>query len=123
MERRKEPRADIDQEVKVTVLGEAGALPFHAAAVEMSGSGMRLLSPVSVSYQAAVKVEAGDVLLLGEVIRVQASNRGFMLAVKLRHSLDSLNDLHRLHQALQWEAQAPDREEASVKIRKGDALH
>jgi c-di-GMP-binding flagellar brake protein YcgR len=108
MERRKEARSGINREVTLTVLGEADGRPFQAVAVEMSGSGMRILSPTAVPYQAAVKVEAGDVLLLGEVIRVQASDGGHMLAVKLRHSLDSLSDLHRLHQALQWESQPID---------------
>jgi c-di-GMP-binding flagellar brake protein YcgR len=103
MERRKESRADINQKVTLTLLGEADAKPIQAVALDMSGSGMRILSPVNVRYQAAVKIEAGDMMLLGEVIRVQASSGGHMLALKLQHSLDSLSDLHRLNQALQWE--------------------
>lgn len=85
------------------MLGETESAPFQAVAVDMSGSGMRIVSPRAVPYQSAVKVQAGDLLLLGEVIRVQKSDCGHVLALKLQHSLDSLSDLHRLNQALLWE--------------------
>ena len=103
MDRRKETRIEIDQEVTVTVLGAPDSAPFKAVAVDMSGSGLRIVSPQPVSYQAAVKVQAGDLLVLGEVIRVQQSDQGCVLALKLQHSLDSLSDLHRLNRALHWE--------------------
>ena len=101
MERRKEPRVETNQEVTVTVLGEADAAPFKAESIEMSGSGMSIFCSRAVPYQAAVKVQAGDLLLLGEVIRVQAADGGHMVALKLQHSLDLAGDLRRLHQALQ----------------------
>ncbi len=93
VERRNEPRIRINQEVTVTVLGCPDSLPFQAVAVEMSGRGMRLVSPRPVPYQAAITVETGDLLLLGEVIRVE----GEEIVLKLEHSLS------RLHQALSWE--------------------
>jgi c-di-GMP-binding flagellar brake protein YcgR len=103
VERRKEPRIAINQEVTVTVLGATDSAPFQATALEVSGSGMRILSPRALKYQAAVKIQARELLLLGEVIRIDSSDRGSMLALKLSHSLDSLADLHRLNQALRWE--------------------
>jgi hypothetical protein len=113
VERRKEHRIEINQEVTVTVLSEPDRPPFQAVAVEISGSGMRLLSPYPVSYQAAVKVEARDLLLLGEVVRVQVSQQGTTLGLKLLHSLDSLGDLRRLNRALRLEDQ-----EAALEILK-----
>ena len=97
MERRNEPRIKINQEVTITVLGQPDSLPFQAVAVEMSGRGMRLVSPRPLPYQAAVTVEKGDLLLLGEVIRVD----GEEIVLKLEHSLN------RLHQALRTEGHAP----------------
>jgi hypothetical protein len=105
MERRKQPRVDIDQAVTVTILGTPDSPPFSAAAVEMSGSGMRILSPLQVPYQAEIKVQAGDLLLLGEVVRVENCEGGHMLAVKLQHSLEMWGDLYRLNDALRREAQ------------------
>jgi hypothetical protein len=117
VERRREIRIETNQEVTVTVLGEQDSLPFQAVGVDMSGNGIRLLSPRPVPYQAAVKVEARDLLLLGEVIRVQVCDDGHILALQLQHSLGALGDLHRLGQALRWECQEVGRataEELSV---------
>jgi putative two-component system response regulator len=88
MERRKEPRIEINQEVTVTVLGEPDSPPFQAVAVDISNSGMRILSQRPVRYQATVKVEVQDLLLLGEVIRTQVCDRGNILALRLCRSLD-----------------------------------
>jgi putative two-component system response regulator len=88
MERRTEPRIGINQEVTVTLLGEPDSPPFQAVAVDISDGGMRILSQRPVRYQAAVKVEMQDLLLLGEVIRTQVCDRGNMLALKLCRSLD-----------------------------------
>jgi hypothetical protein len=104
MERRKQPRVDIDQEVTVTVLGNPDSAPFQAVAEEMSGCGMRILSPLRVPYQAAVKVQAGGLLLLGEVIRVEDGERGHTLALKLQHSLSMLDDLYHLNDAIRGQS-------------------
>jgi hypothetical protein len=103
VERRKEPRIAINENVTVTVLGETDSEPFQATALELSSNGMRLRSTCAVPYQAVVKVHSRDLLLLGEVIRVQAAEGGVVWALKLQHSLDSLGDLRRLNQSLRWE--------------------
>jgi hypothetical protein len=113
MERRKQSRVDIDQTVTVTVLGAPDSPSFQAATVDMSSSGMRILSPVAVPYQAVVKVQAGELLLLGEVIRVENCERGHMLALKLQHSLEMWGDLYRLNDALH--AESPKIARASVE--------
>jgi hypothetical protein len=104
MERRKHPRVDIDQEVTVTILGTPDSQPFQAVTVDVSGSGMRILSPLPVPYEAAVKVQAGALLLLGEIVRVQDCESGHMLGVKLQHSLEMSGDLYRLNDALRAES-------------------
>lgn len=109
VERRKEPRVEINEPVTVTVLGEPDSPPFVAKAIEMSGSGMRFLSPRPVKYQATVKVQTRDLLLLGEVIRIEGSPLGHVVALKLSHSLGSLSDLHHLNQELRL-TETPRRE-------------
>ena len=104
MERRQQPRVEIDQEVMVTILGNPDSPPFQAVAVEMSGSGMRILSPIPVPYQTAVKIEVDALLLLGEVIRIEQGERGHMLALKLRHSLTMFDDLYHLNDAIRGES-------------------
>ena len=104
MERRKEPRVGINQQVMVTVLSEKGSAPFQAVTLDMSNSGMRLMSPVRVPYQATVKVQTGELLLLAEVIRVEEAQLGYSLGLKLEHSLFLLHDLHRLNEAIRKES-------------------
>jgi c-di-GMP-binding flagellar brake protein YcgR len=95
-ERRKEPRIQINQEVTITLLGEPDSPPFQAVAEDMSGSGMRILSQHPAPYQTVVKVQMRDLLLLGEVIRVQVCDRGNMVALKFWHSLDADSVQHIL---------------------------
>jgi len=119
MERRIEARIEIDQTVTVTVLGMPDSAPFQAVALEMSSRGMGIQSPIAVPYQAAVKVQVGDLILLGEVIRVQVSNGVHMLALKLRHSIDLAGDLNRLNDALHQEAsrETSPASESYVRLR------
>jgi hypothetical protein len=107
MDRRQQPRVSINQEVTVTILGNPDSSPFRAVAVDMSGSGMCLLSPLPVPYQAAVKVEADGLLLLGEVIRVVSGEQGHTLGLKLQHSLSMFEDLYRLNEAIRGESYRP----------------
>jgi PilZ domain len=104
MDRRKQPRVEVHQEVTVTVLGDPDWPSFRAVAVDMSGSGMRLLSPLPVPYQAAVKIEVEALLLLGEVIHIEHGAQGHTLGVKLQHSLAMFEDLYRLNDALRRES-------------------
>lgn len=108
MDRRKQPRVDVNQEVTVTILGNPDSAPFQAVAVDMSGCGMRILSLRPAPYQAAVQVQAGALLLLGEVIRVEHSDAGYTMALKLRHSLSMLDDLCRLSDAIRGESLKPE---------------
>ena len=49
-------------------------------------------------------MQTGALLLLGEVIRVEHSDAGYTMALKLRHSLSMLDDLHRLNDAIRGKA-------------------
>jgi|HubBroStandDraft_6_1064221.scaffolds.fasta_scaffold654036_2 hypothetical protein len=104
MDRRKQPRVEINREVMVTILGNPDSPPFQAVAMDMSGTGMRILSPLPVPYQAAVKVEVDALLLLGEVIRIERGVLGHTLGLKLQHSLTMFDDLYRLNEALRGES-------------------
>jgi len=47
VERRKEPRLKIKQEVTITVLGQVGASTMQASVLDISGNGMRLRVPAT----------------------------------------------------------------------------
>jgi hypothetical protein len=61
---------------------------------------MRLLVDRALSPGSLVKVEAEDVLLLGEVCYSLASNPGFEVGLQLQHSLIGLRELARRRTSL-----------------------
>lgn len=66
------------------------------------GLALRLPSPVPIS--APIKVEAEDLLLLGEVYYCQREERGFRVGVMLEHRLGGFEHLRSLNAALREEA-------------------
>lgn len=105
MDRRREVRIQIDQPAQVTVFGPPD-LRLDARLVDWSGPGIRLLVDQPLTPGAALKIESGDALLLGEVCYSAASSAGFEVGVELHHSLTGLTDLARLNRQLVngWEA-------------------
>ncbi len=67
---------------------------------------MRLVVDRQLTPGAAVKVETGDALLLGEVCYSVAGSAGFEAGIELQHSLVGLTELARLNSRLVngWEA-------------------
>jgi hypothetical protein len=105
VERRKEQRFPINSQVSLTVLGILGDPIVAGCVMDMSGSGLRLRLPLPIPCGAPVKVEAGDMLMLGEVVRCEATDdesagSTYAVGVHLSHSLAALSDLGRLNRAL-----------------------
>jgi len=103
MERRKETRLAVNSPVTVTVLGGPEQPPIRACVKDISRSGLRLSSPLPIPCGAPVKVEGGDLLLLGEVCRMGPVGERldeYTIGIKVSHSLASLADLERLNRAL-----------------------
>ena len=68
--------------------------------LDLSGRGMRLLLDRPLQCSAAIKVEAGDALVLGEVRYSVPAPAGFEVGIELQHSLVGLTELARLNQKL-----------------------
>jgi hypothetical protein len=99
MERRKEPRLKIQQDVTITVLGQMVA-PMHARALDISGSGMRLLMPAKIPCGTGIKIDSKNASVLAEVIRCVREGDSYAVAVTLLHSLCVFKDLEVLNRAL-----------------------
>jgi hypothetical protein len=63
--------------------------------MDLSGRGMRLLGRFPLAAGSAVKVEAADCLVLGEVCYSHASSAGWESGLELHHSLTGLRELAR----------------------------
>jgi hypothetical protein len=77
----------------VTVLSDSGKPQYIGRCLDISGSGMCLSMPVHVPLNAALRIESGDWLLLGEVCRSMMDRGCFKIAVQLRHSLIGISEL------------------------------
>ena len=100
MERRKEPRLKIHQDVTITVLGQRIVAPMQARVVDISGSGMRLLVPAQIPFSTGIKIDSKNALVLAEVNRCVREGHSYTVGVTLLHSLSVFKDLEVLNRAL-----------------------
>lgn len=105
MEQRREYRVPIEQSVSLTVLGDPDKV-LTATIKNVSGRGLGLVSPESVSSGAAVKIEIGDSIFLGEVMYCEALEGGSFLGIELTEVLSGLAALSRMAQKFTEELEA-----------------
>ena len=67
---------------------------------DASGDGMLIRLPRSHAAGTPVRLEASNMLLLGEVVRCETDGHEFRVALAIRHSLQNLQDLANLNRAL-----------------------
>ena len=104
MERRKEARFNIEFPALLTVLGIGNPFACAVTVRDISNRGMRLHSPASVSPGNPIRLDARELLMLGEVCRCVPEGDGFCLGLQIAHSLSSASGLEALHRALQGES-------------------
>jgi|SRR5580692_4495291 hypothetical protein len=102
MEQRRENRVPIEQPVSLTVLGDPET-HLTATIKNASGRGLGLLSPESVASGAAVKIELGDSIFLGEVMYCETLESGNFLGIELTEVLSGLAALSRIAQQFREE--------------------
>ena len=100
MERRKEPRLKIKQDVTITVLGQIVAPTMQATVLDISGNGMRLRVPAKISPGTGIKIDSKNALVLAEVGRCVQEGRSCVVAVTLLHTLSVFKDLEVPNRAL-----------------------
>jgi hypothetical protein len=97
MEQRRDQRVPTDQPVSLTVLGDLETR-LTAVVKNASGRGLGLISPASVPSGAAVKIEVGDSIFLGEAMYCKATEDGYYLGIELTEVLSGLAALSRMAQ-------------------------
>jgi hypothetical protein len=86
-ERRREPRIRLEEALKVTPLGPPGGPPVTCVTCDLSGSGLRILSPRPFPSGSLVKMESPTRLLLAEVLRSDPATEGYHVALLVREVL------------------------------------
>lgn len=84
----------------LTVLGPVARPVMQAQVLDASGAGLRLRVPSMIPSGSPVKVDAEDMLLLGEVTRCEPEQGAYIVGLHLSHSLEALAELQKLNQAL-----------------------
>jgi hypothetical protein len=102
VERRKEPRLAPAESIQVTVLGGEHA-PMTGTVIDQSRQGLSLRLPGPVAPDAAIQVEAGDIILLGEVRYCQPAEGGYRVGLTIRHRLSNLERLRAWSRQLRGE--------------------
>jgi hypothetical protein len=106
VERRQEERFQTKEEVQVTRLGDARAVPLTGHAIDLSGRGLSLTLAEALPAGAAVRVDRPDRMMLGEVAYCVAEAGAFRIGIEVEQSLRQTRDLAALRRALHAEAGA-----------------
>lgn len=95
MDRRRQFRFSANQAVSIVVLGDNEAR-YPATVKDFAGRGLGVATAVRLLAGAAVAVEGGDCLLLGEVVYSREDGNAFVTGLKLELGLTGLAELQRL---------------------------
>jgi len=105
MEQRREHRVTTEQPIKVTVLGDPET-HLTATVKNASGRGLGLISSESVASGAAMKIEIGDSIFLGETMYCKTLDDGhYFLGVELTEVLSGLAALSKMAEEFSAELQ------------------
>jgi len=91
--------------VILTVLGATGRYVIEAYLLDISGSGLQLRAPMPIPSGAAIKIEGGNTLMLGEVCRCEPADGAYEVGIQVSQTLSSLTELERLNRSLTGEAE------------------
>ncbi len=108
MDRRSEVRFEIDRPVRVTEL-DSQPIRWTGTVRNLSGRGMRLTVPQAISPGTAIRVDADNIMFLGEVCYCVAESPGYSIGLMVEHILTGLDELEHLNRGLFGE---PDGEKA-----------
>jgi hypothetical protein len=95
MEHRREPRVPFDRPVALTLLGDR-EIRLSASVKNASPRGIGVMTAQPLSPGAALKIEIGDSIFLGEVMYSRNAEGGYFSGIELTQVLTGLAALSRL---------------------------
>jgi hypothetical protein len=117
VDRRREARILADDPVTLTILAEPGVRVVVAKAMDLSGRGMRVRTPIAVEIGAAVKAETRDALFLGEVCHCAWDGDAYAIGLDLDQALNGLLELARFNETLVEESEGASQRARTAQIR------
>ncbi len=95
MERRREPRFEVDRAVRATILEEP-EWSAEGRVVNCSGHGLQLALGAPLPLDAAVRIDLDDAIFLGEVAYCVRSAGGYRVGLNLENALYDVSGIARL---------------------------
>ncbi|HEV2172110.1 MAG TPA: hypothetical protein VGR71_01010 [Nitrospira sp.] len=118
VDQRSQLRIDTNEPVFVTLLGESEIrLVGRITNYSHQGMGLHIREPAPIG--GAVKIEWGNVLLLGDVCHCQADREGFAIGLWLEHALYNMRELIELARRLLDESPTLQTTELRTDERNG----
>ncbi len=130
MDRRSEPRVEINQTAELTILGEPDR-KVTALLKNLSGRGLSVLTDCAIPLGTPVRLDVNDSVMLGEICYCASTSEGLICGIQLEQALHSVADLTRLVARLMMEdtgsrpasrdrrsrAESPSRDERGTSVR------
>ncbi len=104
MENRREDRIPVDRPITLTVLGDP-EIRLTASAKNASPRGIGVMTTETIKPGAAVKIEIGDSIFLGEALYCHATEGGYYVGIELTEVLSGLAALSKMAQVFQEQLQ------------------
>jgi hypothetical protein len=99
-DRRREPRFKTSQPVVLTVMGSRIKPVMEGCILNISDRGLRVRIPQQIPAGTVIKADAGQIRMLGEVVRCVEVNGAYHVGVQLFNSLSGATELNRLNRQL-----------------------
>jgi hypothetical protein len=94
MENRRVDRVPVEKPIILTILGDP-EIRLVAIAKNASPRGIGIVNSESLAAGAAVKIEIGDSIFLGEVMYCRPMDQGFFGGIELRQALTGLRSVEQ----------------------------
>lgn len=95
MERRREPRFPCNQPARITCLS-GQEQSFDGLLVNLSGRGLRIALTTPIPVNIPIRIDVGDMLLLGDICYCRKEDDVYSVGVALAHSILEMSALTHL---------------------------
>src|SRR5262245_53143274 len=95
MERRREERFPCNQPARVTCLVSGGE-GMDGVVINLSGRGLRVTTKHAIAVGTALRIDVGDMMLLGDVCYCRREGEDYSVGVALAHSILEMSALSKL---------------------------
>src|SRR5262249_44804153 len=95
VDRRREPRFDCQQPARIQNLVEKSTV-LEGTLLNISGKGLQISFPAKMAVSTPIRIDIGDLMLLGDVCNIREQGDNWIAGVVLAHSIPGVSALSQL---------------------------